>query len=100
MDERGCTSVITDASRRDPAPLSDLLARSAGGDRAAFADFYDATCDLVWQLELRRWRARGAAEAATRHRYVSAWHRAGQHAASGLSATAWLLSLPEPELAG
>lgn len=77
----------------DDASLAALLAGAADGDREAFLDFYDATCALVWRLEVRRARTRTAAEAATRRRFFAAWARAGEQPASGLSPRAWLLSL-------
>ena len=78
----------------EDARLRALLAHAAGGDVGAFMEFYDATCDMVWRLEVRRWRSRTKAEAAATRRFSVAWSRSGQQAESGLSARAWLLSLP------
>lgn len=78
----------------DDGRLGDLLARAGRGDAAAFAEFYDATCRLVWRLELRRSRASEMAARATKRRFEAAWEQASHHAGSGLSPRAWLLSLP------
>lgn len=75
------------------AHLSALLARAADGDGGAFMEFYDATCDLLWNLELRRYGDARLATEATYARYAAASRRASDHPGSGLSARAWLLSL-------
>ena len=77
----------------DDAHLDVLLSRAADGDVAAFMRFYDATCDLVWRLELRRHRDRRVAERAAQQRFVTAWQRAAERSRSSLSARAWLLGL-------
>ena len=78
----------------DDEDLVTLLDRAGRADLEAFAAFYDATHQLVWNLELRRWRDPALAESAARRRYRSAWQRSGEQRASGLGARAWLLSLP------
>ncbi|WP_246004959.1 hypothetical protein [Nocardioides marmorisolisilvae] len=85
----------------DPAPLADLLTRAAGGDTDAFMRFYDATSGQVFCLALTRARSRGlrgagvhaAADRDVEDAYVHAWARCAEHAGSGLSPLAWLLSL-------
>ena len=74
------------------ARLGALLARAAGGDAGAFMEFYDATCDLAWTLELRRHGDPESATEAAYERYAAASRQAASHAASGRSARAWLLS--------
>ncbi|MET3961551.1 hypothetical protein ABIE44_001485 [Marmoricola sp. OAE513] len=91
---------VTPLPRRDSGWLDDeqlgaLVAGAAQGDHAAFMAFYDATCHLVWRLEVRRYGAE-LARPAVRRRYAQAWERSAEHATSGLSARAWLLSLTAP----
>ncbi|WP_436697931.1 hypothetical protein [Nocardioides sp. BYT-33-1] len=76
------------------AELRRLLARAATGDRDAFLGFYDATCAVTWRLELCRHGDAERATVATRRRYAAAWLHAAAQAGSGLTARAWLLSLP------
>lgn len=81
--------------------LTGLLDRAAAGDAEAFMSFYDATHDCVFTLAVARARlvglaegaARTAAERETVRLYVEAWRRAGEQRASGLSPSAWLLTL-------
>lgn len=84
------------ATWADDAHLADLLDRTAGGDHHAFMEFYDATCHLVWRLELSRQRTHRRASEAMCARYTSAAQRAAEHPDTGLSARAWLLSLRLP----
>lgn len=90
-------SVLAEALPRSAsgdARLGELLARAAEGDEAAFLEFYDATCQLVWRHELRRHRDERAAGVSLTARYATAWRRAEDQATSGLSVRAWLISLP------
>ncbi len=87
-------AAVTFVQELDDADLRTLLTRAGRGDLEAFMAFYDATCDLVWRLELCRWPTRETAEAASSARFSVAWKRAGQQATSGLSPRAWLLGLP------
>lgn len=72
---------------------AELLALAARGHHAAFMRFYDETVSTTYALELRRWEDPELAELLTQARYVRAWDRAADFAASGLSPLAWLLSL-------
>ncbi len=96
-------TLVADRAPRGGGVLSDeklrsWLVRAATGDPGAFMLFYDATCDLVWQLELSRSSSRPGAERAAARRYRAAWLRVDEQAGSGLSARAWLLSLECPEI--
>lgn len=103
-------------ARRDkpvtPDDLALLLRVAAGGDTDAFARFTDATANVAFRLELTRAARRRPAlrtirpgelveqaGRATRRRYLEAWARCGEHAASGLSPLAWLLALPTADRA-
>ncbi len=72
--------------------LNALLARAAMGDVDAFMEFYDATCDQSWKLEMRRHGDARTATEATYARYAMASRQAANHPRTGLSARAWLLS--------
>ncbi|WP_344773405.1 hypothetical protein [Nocardioides panacisoli] len=81
------------ATARTDAALARLLVRSACGETAAFMEFFDATCDVVWRLETARHGAGDHAAKAAYARYHAAWLRAGAQRTSGLAPRAWLLSL-------
>lgn len=73
--------------------LVALLAQASTNDPDAFMRFYDLTAPIALRLELLRTAdAERAAEALT-SRFLQAWYRSGQHARSGLTPLAWLLSL-------
>jgi hypothetical protein len=84
------------------ADLGRLLARAARGDTGAFMRFYDATSRCAFGLALAKARARGLRGGQAEREamvesevcYVRAWARSHEHATSGLSPLAWLLSLP------
>ncbi|RZI81471.1 MAG: hypothetical protein EOO67_18595 [Microbacterium sp.] len=71
---------------------AELLRLAAQGDVDAFMRFYDATCTYAYQWALRRHRDRVRAEEAVRALYAQAWAEARDHADSGISPVAWLLS--------
>lgn len=75
--------------------LVALLARASTNDPDAFARFYDLTAPIAFRLELLRTADAERAAEALRGLFVQAWSRSGQHARSGLSPLAWLLSLPK-----
>src|SRR5205809_8036355 len=56
--------------------LADLLARSAMGDRGAFADLYTATRAKLFAVSLRIVRERPIAEEALQDSFVAIWHHA------------------------
>ncbi len=99
----GTRAKVPDAAGADPA---QLLLRAAEGDTAAFMKFYDLTNSHAFCLALARARlvgmaeerAHAAAEEETLRRFVHAFRCAGEHATSGLSALAWLLTL-DPRVA-
>jgi len=72
--------------------LARLLALAAHGDTEAFAEFYDRTCATTYHLALATCGDPDRAADLVQTLYVSAWVRAGHHAASGLSPVAWLLA--------
>jgi RNA polymerase sigma-70 factor (ECF subfamily) len=90
-------SIVSNIEDRTPqradAHLARLLVRSACGEVAAFMEFYDATCTLVWRLETARDRDAVGAAQALHARYQAAWLKAGSQGRSGLTPRTWLLSL-------
>lgn len=73
--------------------LAALLNRSARGDRAAFADLYDATARRVHGLVLRVVRDPAQAEEVTQEVYLEIWRTASRYDAGRGSAVAWLLTI-------
>jgi RNA polymerase sigma-70 factor (ECF subfamily) len=72
------------------AELADVLARVAGGDQAAFAQFYDLTSRTVFGIILSVLRDRAQAEEVTQEVYVEAWKLAPRFDVQQGSALAWL----------
>lgn len=58
--------------------LDTLLRRSAEGDRASFAAFYDATVPWVHGLSSAMFRSRADAAEATARTYLAAWEEASE----------------------
>lgn len=73
--------------------LAALLNRSARGDRAAFAELYDATARRVHGLVLRVVRDPAQAEEVTQEVYLETWRTASRYDAARGSAVAWLLTI-------
>jgi RNA polymerase sigma-70 factor (ECF subfamily) len=94
MIRSGTPTVVRDSD------LPALLARAGTGDVEAFMQFYDATSAHAFLLESYRHADRDAAGEATVQRYAAAWLRASEHARSGLTPRAWLLSLRVDQVAG
>lgn len=65
----------------EPAAASDadLIARVAGGDRAAFEELYARYARAVFGLALRRIRDRGRAEDATQEAFTALWRSASRY---------------------
>jgi RNA polymerase sigma-70 factor (ECF subfamily) len=72
--------------------LSRLLQQVAGGDRGAFADFYDATVSVVSGMALVAVKDQHRAEALTHDVYITAWASAPL-CSSHVTPIAWLTSL-------
>lgn len=77
----------------DGARLADLLRRSALGDEAAFADFYDATSARAYGLALRVVRNPAHAEEVTQEAYLDAWRSSTRYDPARGSAAGWLLTI-------
>ncbi|EIE48795.1 RNA polymerase subunit sigma [Salipiger aestuarii] len=70
--------------------LSNLLARIALRDRAAFRALYDATAPKLFAICLRLLRDRREAEDALQEVFVKIWHRADRFASGVSRPSAWL----------
>ncbi|MBC2931905.1 ECF RNA polymerase sigma factor SigK [Nocardioides sp. zg-1228] len=77
----------------DAARLADLLRRSALGDEAAFAEFYDATSARAYGLALRVVRNPAHAEEVAQEAYLDAWRSSTRYDADRGSAVGWLLTI-------
>lgn len=78
------------ASPTTPHGLVELMGRIAGGDQAAFADFYDTTSRTVYGIVLRVVRDRAQAEEVAQEVYVEAWTSAPRFDPELGSPTGWL----------
>ena len=73
--------------------LAGLLARTALGDRAAFATLYDRTSGHLFAVLLRVQRDRALAEDLLQEVYVSVWRAAGGFDAARAQPLTWLTSI-------
>lgn len=73
--------------------LAALLKHSARGDRAAFADLYDATSRRVYGLALRVVRDPAQAEEVAQEAYLEIWRTASRYDPERGSAVSWLLTI-------
>ena len=73
--------------------LADLLARTALGDRAAFAQLYVATRAKLFAVSLRIVRERALAEEALQDSFVSIWHHAADYARLKGAPTTWMAAI-------
>lgn len=84
---------VTDRIPDARADLADLLTRTAGHDRQAFAELYDATGARVFGLILRVLRDRGYAEETLQEVYLQVWQKAGGFDPAAGSALSWLMTI-------
>lgn len=84
---------VTDRIPEARIDLADLLIRTAGHDRQAFAELYDATSPRVFGLILRVLRDRGYAEETLQEVYLQIWQKAGAFDPSAGSALSWMLTI-------
>ena len=86
------TTAADDWSEKSRA-LRDLLARTALGDRAAFAELYRRTSAHLFGVVLRINRDRGQAEDVLQETYVNVWRAAGGFDAARAQPLTWLTSI-------
>lgn len=75
------------------AELARLLAASAEGDRASFAQLYEATSAKLHGIALRILRRSDLAEEAVQDAYVRIWRRASDFDPARASAIAWMAAI-------
>lgn len=73
--------------------LATLLARSALGDRAAFAELYAATRAQLFAVSLRIVRERPLAEEVLQDSFVSIWTHARDYAVAKSAPTTWMTAI-------
>lgn len=73
--------------------ISDLIARTALRDRAAFKSLYQRTSAKLFGVSLRILRDRSEAEEALQEVYVKIWQRADRYVAGGYSPISWLVAI-------
>lgn len=73
--------------------LEDWLARTALGDRAAFARVYDHTSAKLFGVLLRVLKDRVEAEDALQDVFIKVWHGAKSYRANGYSPMTWLIAV-------
>ena len=89
-----------EARTRDPlavdaeaARLGSLLARTALGDRAAFAELYRATSAKLFAVSLRIVRERPLAEEALQDSFVNIWKHSSDYAAAKSAPLTWMTAI-------
>jgi RNA polymerase sigma-70 factor, ECF subfamily len=75
------------------ARLAELIARSALGDRKAFAQLYDATRSKLFAVSLRIVRERPLAEEVLQDSFVSIWNHAADYAQAKSAPTTWMTAI-------
>jgi RNA polymerase sigma-70 factor (ECF subfamily) len=86
----GRAAMTPDAAQ---ARLAQLLARSALGDRAAFAELYRAVSPKLFAVSLRIVRERPLAEEALQDSFVNIWKHAGDYAQAKSAPTTWMTAI-------
>jgi len=75
------------------ARLAGLLAKSALGDRAAFAELYRASSSKLFGVSLRIVRERALAEEALQDSFVNIWNHASDYAQAKSAPTTWMTAI-------
>jgi RNA polymerase sigma-70 factor, ECF subfamily len=73
--------------------LTDLISRTALGDRAAFRALYDRTNAKLFGVCLRIFREQQEAENALQEIYIKVWQRADRFAQGQASPMTWLITV-------
>ena len=77
----------------DAARLQGLLARTALGDRNAFAELYRSTASKLFAVSLRIVRERPLAEEALQDSFVNIWRRSSDYAAAKSAPLTWMTAI-------
>ncbi len=78
---------------QDAASLESLLARTALGDRNAFAQLYRATSSKLFAVSLRIVRERPLAEEALQDSFVNIWRRSSDYAVAKSAPLTWMTAI-------
>ena len=73
--------------------LAGLLARTALGDRAAFAELYQATRSQLFGVSLRIVRERPLAEEVLQDSFVNIWNHASDYARAKSAPVTWMTAI-------
>lgn len=76
-----------------PADLADLLARSALGDRHAFAELYRHTSGKLYGLAMRVVRRSDLAEEVLQDAFINIWRHAGDFRPERAGAFTWMAAV-------
>ncbi|HVY51515.1 MAG TPA: sigma-70 family RNA polymerase sigma factor [Devosia sp.] len=77
----------------ETAEISELIARCALRDRAAFRRLYERTSAKLYGVTLRILKDRSEAEEALQEVYVKIWQRADKYVPGGYSPISWLVAV-------
>ncbi len=77
----------------DASRLEGLLARTALGDRNAFAELYRATSSKLFAVSLRIVRERQLAEEVLQDSFVNIWRRSSDYAAAKSAPLTWMTAI-------
>ncbi len=86
-----------DFNPADFDPLRPLLNKTAGGDRQAFGDLYDALAPRAFGLACKITGDRRRAERAMLEAFTRVWRNAARHQSSRGNVTAWVLMIVRDE---
>ena len=75
------------------ADIDRMLARTALGDRTAFAALYDATSAKLFGVAIRVLNDSAAAEDALQETYLKVWRYADRYTSNGMSPMTWLITI-------
>lgn len=84
---------MTDLPRLTPLELTELLARVARRDEAAFKRLYDATSMKLLGIVLRILKRRDVAEDVLQDVYIKIWERAADYQSGRGAAITWLAAI-------
>jgi len=76
-----------------PARLAELIARTALGDRAAFAELYRAASPKLFGVSLRIVRERPLAEEALQDSFVNIWNHASDYTQAKSAPATWMTAI-------
>tara|TARA_R110000772_G_scaffold41760_20_gene97210 strand:+ start:4515 stop:5060 length:546 start_codon:yes stop_codon:yes gene_type:complete len=83
--------MIEDDMTQDP--MLNLLSATAQGDKAAFAELYQASSKQLYAVSLKMLKRKELAEEALQEAYVRIWHNAAQYRAGKGTVLTWMISI-------